>query len=203
MTSVITGDVINSKRSITKNWLRILKKELTRVGDSPKQWEIFRGDSFQVEIKNPTDALAFAFQLKAAFKSHNGFDVRLAIGIGKKSFNAKRITESNGSAFVNSGELVEELKRRKLDMAVRSINEKIDVEINLYIKLALITMNSWSAISAQTIYSALQHPDKSQDALGSMLKIKQNAVSTRLKRARYEELSEVIVMYKQKIKELT
>ncbi|MND04250.1 hypothetical protein D3C83_244380 [compost metagenome] len=52
------------------------------------------------------------------------------------------------------------------------------------------------------MYAALEHPDKSQEALGKLWKIKQNAVSTRLKRACYYEIKDVIEMYRSKVTEL-
>lgn len=202
MISVITGDIINSKGTAPAIWLKVLKKELSRLGDTPKQWEIYRGDSFQAEVKNSIDVFAIAIQIKAAVKSLKGVDVRLAIGIGDKTYNTKRITESNGSAFVHSGELVEELKKLKLNLAIRSSSPKFNYEMNLYLKLALITMNSWTVNAAKTIHIALQHPDKSQEELGKLLGIRQNAVSTRLKRACYYEIMELIEMYRSKVAEL-
>jgi hypothetical protein len=202
MISVITGDIINSRRSTTKTWLKVLKKELNKLGDTPRQWEIYRGDSFQVEVKDPADALAAAVQIKAAIKSLKGVDVRVAIGIGEKDHSEKRVTESNGSAFVHSGELDEELKSRKMSMAVRSMNKKFDDEINLYLQLTLIIMDGWTTNAAETMHAAMEQPDKSQKALGKLLSIKQNAVSTRLKRACYYEIMEVIKMYRTKVAEL-
>jgi hypothetical protein len=202
MISVITGDIIKSRRIPSTTWLGVLKKELNKIGDTPKQWEIYRGDSFQVEVKDAAEVLMVAIQLKAAVKSIKGVDVRIAIGIGDKTHNAKRITESNGSAFVHSGELIEELKSLKVNMAIKSKNERFDAEINLYLKLALLMMNSWTTNAAETIYAAMENPDKSQKALGRSLKIKQNAVSTRLKRACYYEIMEIIEMYRNKVAEL-
>lgn len=202
MTSIITGDIINSRKSASKAWLKVLKTELTRRGDTPRQWEIFRGDSFQIEIKKPAEALMVAIKIKAALKTIRGVDVRMSIGLGEKSYNAKSITESNGSAFVHSGELVEQLKKDKRNLAVRSSNAKFDYEMNLYLKLASITMDAWTTNAADTMQKALEYPGKSQEALGKLLKIKQNAVSTRLKRACYYEIVELIEMYENKVGEL-
>jgi hypothetical protein len=202
MISVITGDIINSKRIKPASWLKVLKKDLNHWGDTPKQWEIYRGDSFQLEVKNAADALTAAIQVKAAIKSLKGVDVRMAIGIGEKNHNAKNITESNGSAFIHSGELLEELKGYKLNLAIRSPVPVFDTEMNLYLKLALVFMNSWTSNAAETIHVAMLHPDKSQEALGKLLGIKQNAVSTRLKRACYYEIIELIQIYRIKVAKL-
>ncbi|MBN8578286.1 MAG: transcriptional regulator [Cyclobacteriaceae bacterium] len=200
MICVLTGDIINSRRSDTKRWLKILRNELSKTGATPKNWEIYRGDSFQAEIKNPAQALHVALKLKAAIKTLKGTDVRIAVGIGDKTYNAKTITESNGSAFVHSGQLAGELKSLKMNLAVRSHNADFNNEINLYLKLLLLIMDNWTVNAAATLHAALEYPDKSQEALGKLLKVKQNAVSTRLKRACYYEVLEVLQMYQTKIK---
>ena len=202
MISVISGDIINSRKTQSATWLKVLKKELSKWGDSPRQWNIYRGDSFQVEIKSATDALSAAFQIKAAIKSLKGMDVRMAIGIGEKEYSAKNITESKGSAFIHSGELVEAHKKLKLNLWIRSSNATFDREMNLYLKLALIVMDSWTTNAAEAIHTSLQHPEKSQEAIGKLLGIKQNAISTRLKRACYNEIIALNEMYQTKLAEL-
>jgi hypothetical protein len=196
--SVLTGDIINSRKTAAGRWLKVLKKELGTLGDSPKHWDVYRGDSFQAEVKNPADALLAAIRLKAALKSHD-VDVRIAIGLGEKKYSAKTITESNGSAFIHSGELVEELKQLKTTMLVRSGHPQFDQEINLYLKLALVIMDAWTTNTAEVTYLALQYPTKSQEELGKLLKKKQNSVSRLLKRACYTEISELIAMYRVKV----
>ena len=51
MTSVITGDIIKSGSfNNPEVWLKPLKEALTNTGIHKKYWEIFRGDSFQIEV---------------------------------------------------------------------------------------------------------------------------------------------------------
>lgn len=118
--AIITGDIINSRNANPKKWLTILKKALSHSGGSPSTWEVFRGDSFQLEVKNPADALLTAIRIKANLKTVKGLDARMAIGIGEKGYSAPRITESNGAAFVYSGEKLESLKKEKQNLAVKS-----------------------------------------------------------------------------------
>lgn len=202
MISVISGDIINSRTLQPAQWLRLLKKTLDYWGHSPGQWEIYRGDSFQLEVKDASKSLSTAIQIKAAVKSAKNLDIRLAIGLGDKKYNAEKISESNGSAFIYSGELVEELKKTGVNMAVRSAHPTFDQEINLYLKLALFRMNKWSDHIAETVYTAWQNPGKSQEAIGKILKIKQNGVSMRLKRAGFEEITEMIRLYEEKVTKL-
>lgn len=200
MVAVITGDVINSKKNAPRIWLAPLKRDLNRIGKTPKTWEIYRGDSFQLVMSKPEDALLTAMKIKAGLKSVKGINVRMAIGIGKRTYNAAKVTESNGSAFVNSGEKFEMLKQEKQNLAIKSDSAEFDNEINLYLKLALIAMNNWTVNTAEIVSVAMENPEKSQQQLGKMVGIKQSAISTRLRRAYFEEIMEVNEMYKSKLK---
>jgi hypothetical protein len=202
MVAVITGDVINSTKNAPRIWLTPLKKELNRIGKTPKSWQIYRGDSFQAVINNPVDALLIAMKLKASLKSVKGINVRMAIGIGIRTYNAAKVTESNGSAFVHSGEKFEMLNQEKQNLGIKSDWPQFDNEMNLYLKLALIAMNNWTVNAAEIVRVAMENPEKSQQQLGKMVGIKQSAISTRLRRAYYEEIMEVNEMYKTKLKSL-
>src|SRR5690606_23044221 len=99
MIAIITGDIINSRKADAALWMKVLKGSLNTFGRSPKVWEIYRGDSFQLAIQDPEKVLQALIILKSALKSIKGLDVRMAAGIGTISFSAAKITESQGSAF--------------------------------------------------------------------------------------------------------
>ena len=119
MIAIITGDMINSRKPTDLNWLEGLKKILGKYGQSPAQWEIYRGDQFQLEVAVPEEALHTAFLIKAYLKTRK-LDARMSIGLGEKNYAADKISESNGSAFVRSGDLFETLKKQKLTLAVQT-----------------------------------------------------------------------------------
>jgi hypothetical protein len=52
-------------------------------------------------------------------------DVRIGIGIGKKSTNANKVTEANGEAFINSGAAFDTLKVNKVNMAIKNPMAKV------------------------------------------------------------------------------
>jgi hypothetical protein len=199
MTSIITGDIVNSQKTEPKVWLPVLKSELDTIGQSPRFWEIFRGDSFQVEVLDISEVLMRAIKIKASLRMVKDIDVRMAIGIGEKLHNAQNIKESNGSAFVLSGACFEHLKKEKQTLAIATENSIFNRDINLYLKLALIIMDNWSVNSAEIVKLALENPNKTQVELGDMLAIKQNAISNRLKRACFYEILEVVEIYKSKL----
>ena len=199
MIAILTADIINSRKLPSKKWIADLKAFLNTFGKSPNDWEIYRGDEFQLEIKNPEDALLVAFQLKALFKSIN-VDIRISIGFGEKTYKAKKITESNGSAFVRSGETFDTLKKQKLNLAINSGDAIFDEELNLMLKLSLSFLDNWLQQSAEFVLVAIQNPTLSQEEIGAILGINQAAVSRRQKRANYELIKELDLYFRKKIK---
>ncbi len=185
MIAVLTGDVIDSRTGKVTDWLTPLKAVLNQYGQSPLQWEIYRGDSFQLVLK-PKDALLAAIHLKAVIKQTNVQDVRLGIGLGEETHKAKKITESNGSAYVRSGECFESLKKQTI--ALKSGTPEKDEEINLMLSLALLTANNWSKTVAEVITCAIEHPHKNQKEIAQLLKKSQSSISEALSRGGYEEI---------------
>jgi DNA-directed RNA polymerase specialized sigma subunit len=211
MIAIITADIINSRTLVNQEiWITPLKKMLTNYGSTPQKWEIYRGDYFQIEIDEPQEALLLALKIKALIKSINAnegkkstsIDVRMAIGLGTKEYTADRISESNGTAFINSGEKFEKLKKEKTTLAIQSSFPDFDYEMNLYLKLAVIQMDAWTVNSAVLFTTLFEDPEKKQTEIGRILGIGQNSVSGRFKRAHVDEIQELDKMYRFKLKQI-
>ena len=80
MIAVITGDVVTSRSLQPEQWLTHLKKGLALFGEATVDWDIYRGDGFQLRT-TATDALLHAVMLKAWMKHYKQIDVRLSIGV--------------------------------------------------------------------------------------------------------------------------
>lgn len=203
MISVITGDIIRSSKQVDPNvWLSSLKDALGMLEPKANKWEIYRGDSFQIEISNPKNSFINAVYLKACVKMTKGLDVRLAIGIGEKTYLGNNVSESNGEAFVFSGETLETLKKEKQNLRIKTTNTEIDEALNLYFKLALTFMDTWTVNSAEIIKLSIEHPDALQHELATIIGTKQDAISKRQKRAGLEHILELDKMYRHKISQL-
>lgn len=202
MISIITGDIVNSRKLSSNVWMDGLKALLNSFGKSPSEWEIYRGDEFQLEISNPEEALYAALQIKAYFKTLK-LDVRMSIGIGDKTYTAKKISESNGSAFLRSGEVFQTLKKQKINLAINTGNTEVDADLNLKLRLASTFMDNWLPQSAELVQVAMQNPTLAQDGIGQKLGINQAAVSRRRKRAQYDLLLETENYFRRKIKALS
>lgn len=200
MTSIITGDIIKSRtKTQPETWLTVLKQSLETIAKSRKDWEVYRGDSFQLEMNTIEDSFKAAMYIKACIKTIKGLDVRIAIGIGDKNFNGQNILESNGQAFQFSGETLETLKTEKQNLKIKTKADVLNEELNVYFKLALISMNNWTTNSAEMVKLCIEHPFALQMELAGMLGINQDAVSKRMKRANVEELLELDAIFRKKI----
>lgn len=193
MIAVLTGDIVNSREVNSQFWLRELKAEMNNFGSESKDWEIYRGDSFQLKIV-PNRALEAAIVIKARIKQFKELDVRIAIGLGEMDYEADRITESNGSAFRYSGECFESMKKNNLE--IRSPWDEFDEKMNLMLSLAALTMDGWSPASSQIILEGFKFPEFNQNELASKLNKKsQGTISEGLKRGGYEEIQKLLVYF--------
>lgn len=75
-----------------------LKKTLSSQGTSPNDWEIYGGDSFQVEVSNPEEVFVNSSKNQSHYKMYKKTQCTMTIGIGAKQFKGTKITESNGEA---------------------------------------------------------------------------------------------------------
>jgi len=200
MIGIITGDIVGS-RKIKDSWLLSLKNALKLVSKQNNKWEIYRGDSFQLEVP-PEDAIKTAAYLKACIRLNKPADVRMGIGIGEIKSNRKKLSESSGDAFVNSGAAFDGLKQAKVNLAIKTDFPDLDEEINVLIKLSLIAMDSWGIVAAEMVKLALENENILQSELAAISGRTQSSVSEALKRAHYSELMEMDKLYRKKLNQI-
>lgn len=126
---VITGDIIKSS-AIQIEYRNCLLESIRKVVDElnviePLKIEFFRGDSFQMIINNPENAMLIAILLRAGIKSHTpkdckkAWDARLSLGVGTISYHADNIVLSDGEAFQYSGRELDDIGKRCLIVKTR------------------------------------------------------------------------------------
>lgn len=199
LTSVITGDLVGSRTTDSAIWLSRLKKALSPEGKSPGDWEIYRGDSFQLEVKDPTLAFLTVIRIKAAIKTIKNLDVRMAIGIGNKTYNSDRVAESSGEAFIRSGEAFESLKKPRQTLAIKSGWQTFDREMNVCFRLVSIPMDDWTPGSAELVQLLIKRQTVTQEVLARKLGVTQPSVSARQNRSHIEEILALDELYREKV----
>ncbi len=197
MIAIITADIISSRAIKAQKWMPKLKKTLNQYGKEPKKWEIFRGDSLQLEV-DPSKALDAAIHLKSSIKQLKEIDIRIAIGIGEKDYQGTSITTSNGSAFENSGACFDQLKKQTL--AIKTPWSDSDKTLNLLFDLASLSMDKWTPNAAYIIQTIIEKEEEiNQKELAEILGKSQGNISDTLTRAAFEEIQKLMSYYKDEI----
>lgn len=199
MVAIITGDIENSRQADAQVFTTQLARSLQIFGEQPQQWQLYRGDGFQLEIE-PENAVYAALCIKSSIKQIENLDVRMGIGLGNKSYNAPEITRANGEAFVRSGACFETLKKNKL--AIRTGHLAVDESLNIMFELAGFAMNNWTPVVAEIVELALQTPGFKQVDLAKKLGKTQSNISDGLNRGGYYSIKKLLDYYVQVVKQL-
>jgi hypothetical protein len=187
LTAIITGDLINSREVKPKIWLPVLEQA---IGLYSSKSDIYRGDSFQVEveIEKVFDAI---FYIKACLKTIPSMDVRMAVGIGNKDFKNRSIKKSNGEAFMYSGEAFEALKKETI--GIKTPWPESTELMRLVLELTSQIADGWSENVANSVKIAFENPGKNQQELAEILGKKyQSQISTELTKAGYHKIVKAI-----------
>ncbi len=194
MTAIITGDIINSRAVKTKDWLPVLEETLQKIALQKGSWEIFRGDSFQVEVA-VDKVLHAAVYLKIMMKTIDLLDVRMGVGVGQKEYISASIKKSNGEAFVFSGEAFEQLKKKNFLLKTRSTNT--NHQINIIFDLMMLMIDKWNTNVCKTVLFALDYPDYTQVELAKKLNKNQSQISRELNKSGFDEVFNAIALCQQ------
>jgi hypothetical protein len=189
----ITGDIINSTKSSNTKWQSKLKTILQNYGKEDIDWEISRGDYFQIRIPIKK-AMFVALHIKAGIKELSSeLDVRMSIGIGEELKRGKKISLSLGQAQTLSGRGFDKLKKQNI--IINTEDENLNEILNTMLALALIPMNKWTIIEAKTFLIKLLNKNLNLTQLSKKLKKSTSTVSETLKRAAFDEISRMEKIY--------
>ncbi|SKB37927.1 SatD family (SatD) [Parapedobacter luteus] len=194
--AVLTGDIVSSRSKLANEWQPVLTRILNQYGKEPTDWEIFRGDSFQIRVA-PEHALNVAIHIKAGMKQVPPLDVRIAVGVGSGEHTANKITSSTGSAFILSGECFDALKKQTMGIATGS--KKLDEVLNLMLSLAALTIDNWSPTVAEVVKMAIEHPAMNQEGIASKMGKSQSSISEALKRGGFDAVMRMEHFYRKQI----
>lgn len=181
---VITGDVIGSsalavaeRKKMVQTLQFVLKSGRNR--QSGWKYEIFQGDSFQGIMEEPfTNSLRYGLWIITTFLSKS-LEIRIALGIGEISFETPKLSTNDGTAFRNSGRMLEVMKgENDTYIRISTGHADRDAEFTAHCISMDYLIKRCSILQAQAIALALDN--HTQTEIGRMLKISQPTVQQRL-----------------------
>lgn len=187
MKGVITGDVVGSTKINDFGKLpKLINYLITEISlcCTKCKVEISRGDSFQVLVEDPKQALLVALLIRAGFRKssidlgNKDLDVRLSVGIGEVSYMDEKIGQSNGEAFILSGHGFDNLTKTQR-LSVQTFSESINSELKVETAFVDDIVSNWTHLHGEIMYQALL-TDSTQCDLAKKLGTSQQNICKRL-----------------------
>lgn len=191
MKGVITGDVVGSTKINEFGKLpKLINDLITEISlyCAKCKVEISRGDSFQVLVEDPKQALLVALLIRAGFRKssidlgNKDLDVRLSVGIGEVSYIDEKIGQSNGEAFILSGHGFDNLTKTQR-LSVQTFSESINSELKVETAFVDDIVSNWTHLHGEIMYQSLL-TDSTQCELAKKLGTSQQNICKRLRCAK-------------------
>ena len=188
-------------RTAEKKLLKVLKRVLL-----PHQFEFYRGDSFQVYIKNAGDALKTALLCRAVAIGIGEIaaapsDVRISIGIGKVKGTVTALGTAKGDAFVLSGRGLDELTKNNSRLAIASNNKLASQGLEVIADYINSIFKNMTGKQAGVIFELLK--GESQRSVATKLKKSNSTINSHVNAGRWPEIERLLQQYENIINQLT
>lgn len=199
MGAVITGDIVASMH-LSKADLRKLIKNLSALL-TPYQYEFFRGDSFQVFIKSPEEALSTLLQMRiVAMKllpgdSSPASDLRASIGIGQIKASVKFLRTASDEAFIISGRTFDKMKApQRLLITSNEKNTVINTGLQVIADFVDYIFQRLTTRQAAVVFELLLN--RTQTETAKRLKKSQATIHKHAQSAGWPETEKLLADYK-------
>lgn len=190
--AVLTGDIVRSREiSPRSRLITVLTEALeTAKEQHHAEYDLYRGDSFQVVIPSAPAAALVAIIIRSKLRSHSTeaskiWDARIAIGIGEITYRGDNISQSDGPAFLLSGQGMDEMGKKNNRLIIKAPWEQASRMLSLVTRFADDIVSNWSQYSAETAFLNLVY-DESQSVLAERLGKSQSTINERMATAKLE-----------------
>ena len=197
--AVITADIVNSTK-LSKGNSKKLMAMLSSILEGHK-YEFYRGDSFQVFLKAPEDALLVTLQLRAAAMKLPAeieaptIDVKASIGIGNINLPVKTLKTASGEAFVLSGRGFDQMKTAQR-LIIQCAEKNVVVNLGLKVLSSFIDYIFFRLTSKQAavVFELLQK--RTQIEAAKRLKKSQATINKHTQSAGWPDIEKLLTEYR-------
>lgn len=208
--AVITGDIESSTRlsqTELNDIINTVKAEAEEIQHNGVQTEIamYRGDSFQILVHDPKEALRLALMIKTAVNrlgppksrvkqnsSSKLYDLAISIGLGEVSQDGL-VNEQNAAPHILSGRGLDKLKQQQLTFGLFTGHKENDKTYQTLFAFLNWMMQSWSRYTAELVYFKLKKMTETE--ISEQLGISQSAVNQRSKVACWGGIDQLVKHY--------
>lgn len=199
MQAVLTGDIVNStKLSLVKE--KALVKLLQQVL-KPYKYEFYRGDSFQVLIKEAGNSLRIALLCRAAaigITENNKADVKVSIGLGEVEDRIKTLGSAKGEAFIISGRAFDELEKMNSRLMISTADPMANLSLQIIADYINSIYSKMTSKQAKVIFELLKG-GLQQDVVKRLKKSK-STISQHASSGRWPEIEKILNQYELLVK---
>ncbi len=197
MIAVLTGDIVHSTKmtdTLYQATLDSLRDSFERMQlSSPHAAEIYRGDGFQVQFTNPSDALKHTLLLKLSLHSctlsSKPILTTLSLAFGEYTKLDVKPNTSSGSVFVSSGRGLEDTARGDLSIHLAessllqtSPSESVRIKDNIELLTHFLNhiLNRLTQTQARLLYQYIEHDCPEHHVLAELTGTTRQNISNRL-----------------------
>jgi hypothetical protein len=198
--AVLLGDLIDSRRfaapavDAAMDNLRTATDGLAPL-TGPAHFTRFRGDGWQLVTARPEMALRLAIASLAALARTTGPRTRLVIGLGEiESLAEGDLGAASGSAFLRSGQALDELPSRRR-LAALGAPSAVASWLDCTLYLIEYISDRWSAPQAEAVALAVAPGWETQGDLAERLGITRQAIHARLSGAGVPALTAALAAF--------
>jgi hypothetical protein len=202
--AVITADIVNYTKLLSVD-----QKELLKVISSlarPNKLEFYRGDSFQVYLKHPHDALKLLLKMRTAAKriNHGSMmpvaDIRASIGIGTVKEPIRTLKTATGEAFILSGRNFDVIVNSEQRLIIQSNQDSIAPALKLIAYFVDYLMMRLTSKQAEVVFELLN--SHTQIEVARILDKSQATISQHLQSAGWMEMEKLLDEFEKLISEI-
>lgn len=197
LSAVITADIVNSTKLSRAEYKKLMKGLEAILQD--QQHEFFRGDSFQVLLKSPNEALKILLQTRTLAMKLSGSsmpvaDIRASIGIGHTKFPVKNFQTASGDVFILSGRAFDKMtKEERLTIVCEEKNKAVNLGLKLMSHFIDYLFQRLTFKQAVVLYELLL--DRTQVDAAKKLKKSQPTVHKHSQAAGWNEIEKLLKEY--------
>ena len=196
--AVITADIVNST-ILTAAKEKLLLKKLRSVLN-PYQFEFYRGDSFQVLLKNANEALHVALMCRTAAISLSILDelivsdVKVSIGIAQAELSPKTLSTAKGEAFILSGRSFDEMVKLGKRLSIITNNTLANEGLQVIADYLNSIFFSMTGKQATVIFELLK--GQTQQEVAIKLSRSKSTINQHVSAGRWPEIEKLVQQYK-------